>query len=687
MAGHGEKAVERVLRTIVIFGVYAGLTMQVAYFPMLVFPFIASKIFFFQIVIGLTVPAYIGLALLNSSYRPSMSLVSISVIACTFSILLSSLFAADPFRSFWGGQERLNGCFTMLHFVAFFFMAGAVLRTPGQRRALSVFQVLLGIFVAVEAFFELIPFLPRHDTRAAGLLGNPIYFGHYELLIMFAFGYLFVTAEKKRWRLLCLLGLAVCLLAIAASGSRGPLFGLIAGSIFSAGLVYAFHADNVIRRRVAIGIGLVCVFYIFMAVVVVRLPFLHDFWMKHSSTGRIFSIVPSEIWKDSSFSAYARLVAWKAAWQGFLDRPIFGWGLENYFAAFNTHYEPGILRLGIDQTWFDRAHNQFLDMLAMQGIIGFGAYCMQWVAAVLALVRMYRSSVISRAALAVAAGAIAGHLSQSFFVFDHPASLSVVFGFLAMIDSCEPRIIKHERLKTTHRLFRRRTLTQLSLVAVIQLGGALLVYFGTFRGARCSNLVMNAYQLRSEGRLGEMVAYSRRILGFETPYSDIKVVFFATTAFDMAVSGRASSWPDWGLIWQMTSQTCEQYLGRHPLNVQMRIQCVSLYHIAARIIGDKSLFDIAESHIKEAIRQSPLRQESHMRYAQLLAETGRAAEAVNEANRITSVDETLGYAWWMSADVFDNFLHLEHASRQRYRKALEARYPYGLSRTENSRIR
>lgn len=70
-------------------------------------------------------------------------------------------------------------------------------------------------------------------------------------------------------------------------------------------------------------------------------------------------------------SSAARLYVWNAAWQAFLDRPIFGWGQENFNAGFEAHIDARLfLAENFAQPWFDRAHNIFLDILVTRGVVG-----------------------------------------------------------------------------------------------------------------------------------------------------------------------------------------------------------------------------------------------------------------------------------------------------------------------------
>ena len=74
-------------------------------------------------------------------------------------------------------------------------------------------------------------------------------------------------------------------------------------------------------------------------------------------------------------TAQTRLWVWGAAWQGFLERPILGWGPENFTVVFDLHFNKNFFVPGQNgETWFDRAHSVFFDYLSETGIVGLLSY-------------------------------------------------------------------------------------------------------------------------------------------------------------------------------------------------------------------------------------------------------------------------------------------------------------------------
>jgi O-antigen ligase len=86
-----------------------------------------------------------------------------------------------------------------------------------------------------------------------------------------------------------------------------------------------------------------------------------------SFTGRIYSLLDMQ----SNHNVH-RLRIWSATWQMFLERPWIGWGPGNWNLEYMS-YIAGMFD-EIEQTNWERPHNDFLWVLAEKGIFGFAAF-------------------------------------------------------------------------------------------------------------------------------------------------------------------------------------------------------------------------------------------------------------------------------------------------------------------------
>jgi O-antigen ligase len=92
-------------------------------------------------------------------------------------------------------------------------------------------------------------------------------------------------------------------------------------------------------------------------------------FVKQSPEGRLLQISVNDN------TAQTRFWVWGSAWQGFLERPVLGWGLENFTTVYDRFFNPNFFVPGQNgETWFDRAHSVFFDYLTETGIVGLISY-------------------------------------------------------------------------------------------------------------------------------------------------------------------------------------------------------------------------------------------------------------------------------------------------------------------------
>lgn len=134
-----------------------------------------------------------------------------------------------------------------------------------------------------------------------------------------------------------------------------------------------------------------------------------------------------------STTGSTRLIAWKIAIKGFKERPVFGWGPENFFFVFNKYYDPKSLLHGSYETWFDHAHNAVFDVLVTQGFFGFIVYLFQY-GVIFWMCYKTRSSDEDENLLSVVLiGIFVLHFIHNFFVFDHPGSYVEFYALGALV--------------------------------------------------------------------------------------------------------------------------------------------------------------------------------------------------------------------------------------------------------------
>jgi O-antigen ligase len=156
--------------------------------------------------------------------------------------------------------------------------------------------------------------------------------------------------------------IVIFLFFFVLSQTRGAFIGLGVG-IFAMLVYFVFSRNVVLKKWSAIALALL--------IVLGGTGFLlrNTSFIQKSPEGRLLQLSVSDA------TAQTRFWTWGSAWKGFLERPILGWGSENFTTVFDKYFNPKHFTPGTQsETWFDRAHSVFFDYLAETGILGFLAY-------------------------------------------------------------------------------------------------------------------------------------------------------------------------------------------------------------------------------------------------------------------------------------------------------------------------
>lgn len=344
------------------------------------FPFIVGKYVFFRSMVSLT--AILLLILLLTGWRPKphqlnffKSHIFWAVSAFVFIFFLAGVFGVDFQNSFWSNFERGEGVFAMFHYYLFMVLAFFLLEREKDWERFFQASIIAGLLMSVYGLAQLfdIPGVININVRSAGegglariqgTLGNPAYVSVYLLFVSFYALYL-LSKEKNIWKkIFYISSLAVFAFAFISTQTRGTFLGLAVGVFFA----FAFLLWKLPERRPKIIIAAVMVFLILAGGTLVY--FRDADFLQGLPGARLLTISIFER------NAQTRFWTWGSAWQGFLERPLLGWGPENFSWVFDKYFDTRHF-IGINvptETWFDRAHSIYFDYLTETGILGLAAF-------------------------------------------------------------------------------------------------------------------------------------------------------------------------------------------------------------------------------------------------------------------------------------------------------------------------
>lgn len=412
----------------------------------LYFPYITGKAFIFRTIIVVATTLYAILVIRDRSFLPRKSVIIWCLSAFAIVLAISTITSIDPAKSFWSNYERMEGYVTILHLFAFFIISSSVL-TGKQWFWLLHTSLFASIITGLYAYSG----LSADNSRISGTLGNSSYLGVYALVHVFIAGaFLLGVIEKKSkseaipWVFGYLILIVFNGAVLFQTGTRGSFAGLI-GGIFVASLLLVIFEKKTKTIKYFGGIVL--------AIMVVTVLLLgsfknSDFVKKSNLLNRFGSLITTDIGAVLENQGYARTVIWSIAGEGFKERPILGWGQDNFGYVFAKYYDP---RMYAQEQWFDRSHNVFMDWLVAGGILTLLGYLALFFSAIYMMWRKnpHMTEPWSVSEKAVLTGLFVGYFIHNLFVFDNLISYILFFTLIAYIHE---RSVRHtnQSVKRTH---------------------------------------------------------------------------------------------------------------------------------------------------------------------------------------------------------------------------------------------
>src|SRR3989344_2715019 len=457
---------ENTIASIIKAGVYAALFLPFIVVPLFLFPFATSRGFLFQIIVEIVFAFWAVLALKNPAYRPKKTALFLALSFYFLVVLLSTIFGLDSYRSFFGNYERMWGFFSLAHFFLFFVVLAGMFKTKEEwtkliKTALGVgaLSVSYGIFQFVGSLF-----MSGSAPRIMGTIGNPAFFASYLFFTVFfslfffrfrlsrdvsgadarargieeesfqkrsptslaTFETAFRRSSFSGWSYMCLALSLVAVFAILATATRGAAVGL-ASAFFTGAVMLAVFSK---KRALKIGALLFVVFSLLGAGALVSQGSLFE-KSERISQEQFYNIdhfdAPAAKGESAPFlsrianislydvTVQTRLIAWKSAFGGMKESSVFGVGPENFILAFNKQFDPAFYSYERSETWFDRAHDIYIDMLVTLGWAGLISYLLLFIVVFYTIISRHKKGKLNAAHAFVFALFFVAYAAQNAF--------------------------------------------------------------------------------------------------------------------------------------------------------------------------------------------------------------------------------------------------------------------------------
>lgn len=508
------KQLEYILRPVIISCLFLVPFIVLYISSSLFFPYITGKGLLFRLLVEISFCSWIVLAVFNKDYRPRKSFILWSV-AVTFGVMtLSTIFSEDVGNSFWSNFERMEGLITYWHLLAYFIVLISVMKTDKLWHSFLNTQVLASVMVAFYGLLQLggLYKIMQGGMRLDATLGNAGYLGGYMLMTFFITAYLLsIKWKEKTWRYTYIFIMLLQSFILFETATRGSILALIGGIIIALIVfIVVGESKNIYLRRVSISLlslvllGLVG-FYTAKDSMIIK---------NHPTLSRFSSISLDDTTTKSRF------MIWNMSWQAVKEKPLLGWGPENFPLVFDKYYDPQMYN---QEPWFDRSHNVFFDWFVAGGFLGILAYLSMFASAVWYLfrenIKRLKTSLNDRAFNYWQQGTLLAFLGSYFFhnlfIFDNIISYSVFFALLAFIHVRVTEFNKSELVSSkVFDLKNKNIITVTTIIAILFFFTSF--YFSVAKPALAASALVGAMSAASVGDIDNSLMEFKKVFSYNT---------------------------------------------------------------------------------------------------------------------------------------------------------------------------
>jgi len=632
---------EKYLVNIIRWGTYSILLAPLLISGVFFFPFITPKAIFIYALAEIIFAAYIILAISFPKYRPKKNILLTAFLVFMGVSLLSAVSGADVFNSFWSKYERMTGLLTWFHLLALFVAISSVLK---KKDWFKVFQISVIITAIVSVFSLVLLAGPEYfeglaqGMRKGATLGNSSFFGTYLLFNVFFALYLFLMSVRKEggdnwfffWkikndpRIVSGIILFILTVALIFSTARAALMS------FFLGMLGIFFLKLIFRERGKLKLaGL-------LLLITFAIGGVSTIFLSLQEEGNFNQVLHQKF----RLSLKDRILVWDMGIEGWKEKPLLGWGPENYELVFSKYFSPLIFlpEYG-DDVWFDNAHNIVVNTLATQGILGLISYFAIFISAFWVLYRKYLAGKIKFLTLGVFSAVFFSYFMQNLTVFDMPASLLMFVLTLGFIGT-----IATEREETTDQ--HRAVNPLVALIVIIVLGASLFTF--ALQPARASATLIKGF--RSEDPL-KRIFFFEQVLEF-SPLGKYQIrENFDRYIPQLAIREVAESIPIeyQRKEFEFAIRELEKNVQESPLRYSSYLKLGKAYNLSSRLYPEN--LDKAQEVLEQAEKLSPGDQQTYWALAQTMLFKGKFNEAIQMTEKAIQLEPKVERAHILAIEV------------------------------------
>jgi len=312
-----------------------------------------------------------------SGHIPRFNSRKLFLAFCAFlaATIISTVLSLHPIISLLGSYERQQGLHNIIAYLLVFIFIVVYFHSRQQLRrlivVLNISAAVICLYGLMQAFgFDFLRWSESSALRIFSTFGQPNFFGHYLVFIIpFTIYSLIFISRRLLIRSLFLVLLISEIICLRFTYSRGAWVA-IAAAFFVSFIYCLWHFKKRLLALTLVGVTVFLIIFLSLPNVRSNIVSRLDYQNNTSFLTRVASVLDF----SAASSSNTRLKYWQASWQIFKEAPVyrklFGFGPDVQSSVFARKYQPDWAYSEQINSFPDRAHNNFFDVLLQFGLIG-----------------------------------------------------------------------------------------------------------------------------------------------------------------------------------------------------------------------------------------------------------------------------------------------------------------------------
>ncbi len=335
-----------------------------------------NKMFVFRFFTFFAVAMWLIIFLIEKKIMLRKTALDFPIVGFFLASLLTTIITKNRTVSIYGVYEDFEGIITIINYILFFYLAVNFIKT--KRDVFKyIYIILVATFIislyglAQNLGWDFVRWNPEtyNPERFFSTLGNPNFLAAYLVESIPVIFILFFITHKISKKSLVLIVLILSVVILFLTKSRAGFLSFLVTVLFI--MIYTFldarKKENELfskNKMWFLAFGVVILLTSFHPLV--RDAF-QTLWERSKNLFSLHGIILTP-----------RIYIWKSALMMFKDNPVTGTGLDTFQVIFPYYRFPIYWQLEWNGTP-EKTHNVFLQVLATQGIIGFGFYLLLFI--------------------------------------------------------------------------------------------------------------------------------------------------------------------------------------------------------------------------------------------------------------------------------------------------------------------